>query len=108
VTEHHLSERHACALVGLSLDSYRHTSAPSALNVHRIHTAQATGLWFEEQTMDTLIAAVNRFETLPVPISPLVCRPNAEKFSNKRFRQEFDGFVQLRWAEFQASLGARA
>jgi hypothetical protein len=61
---------------------------------------RATGLWFEEQTMDTLIAAVNRFETLPVPISPLVCRRNAGKFSTERFRQEFDGFVQLRWAEF--------
>jgi hypothetical protein len=35
-------------------------------------------------------------------------RRNAEKFSAERFLQEFDALVQLRWAEFQASLGARA
>jgi hypothetical protein len=43
-----------------------------------------------------------------LPSIPLVCRRNAEKFSAERFRQEFDALVQLRWAEFQASLGARA
>lgn len=32
VTEHHLFERHACALVGLSRDSYHQTSESSALN----------------------------------------------------------------------------
>jgi putative transposase len=32
VSQHKLSERHACTLVGLSRDSYRHPSAPSALN----------------------------------------------------------------------------
>ena len=69
---------------------------------------QATGLWFKEQTVDSLIAAEKRFENLPAPINPLVCRRNAEKFSAERFRQEFDALVQLRWAEFQASLGARA
>jgi len=70
--------------------------------------AQATGIWFKEQTAESLIAAVKRFENLPAPISPLVCRRNAEKFAAERFRQEFDALVQLRWAEFQASLGARA
>ena len=33
VIDHHLSERHACALVGLSRDTYRHASQTSALNV---------------------------------------------------------------------------
>ena len=69
---------------------------------------QATGIWFKEQTVESLIAAVKRFENLHAPISPLVCRRNAEMFSAERFRQEFDALVQLRWAEFQASLGARA
>ena len=53
------------------------------------------------------MAAVKRFEDLPVPINPLVCRRNAEMFSTQIFRQKFDGLMQLRWAEFQASLGAR-
>ena len=33
VNHHKLSERHACALVGLSRDTYRHESQASALNV---------------------------------------------------------------------------
>lgn len=69
---------------------------------------QATDLWFKEQTVDSLTAAVKRFENLPVPINPLVCRRNAEMFSAERFCAEFDALVQRRWTEFQASLGARA
>ena len=33
VAEHQMSERHACALVGLSRDTLRHVSQASALNV---------------------------------------------------------------------------
>ena len=33
VAEHPMSERHACALVGLSRDTYRHVCQTSALNV---------------------------------------------------------------------------
>ena len=33
LTDHHMSERHACALVGLSRDTYRHVGQTSALNV---------------------------------------------------------------------------
>ena len=66
---------------------------------------QATGIWFKEQTVESLMVAVKRFEDLPVPINPLVCRRNAEMFSTQRFCQELDGLVQRRWAEFQASLG---
>jgi len=32
IEQHHFSERHACRLVGLSRDSYRHPPQPSALN----------------------------------------------------------------------------
>ena len=68
-------------------------------------TDQATGLWFKEQTVDSLIAAEKRFESLRAPISPLVCRRNAEKFSAERFCQELYGLVQRRWTEFQALPG---
>lgn len=33
VNDHQMSERHACTLVGLSRDAYRHESVPSTLNV---------------------------------------------------------------------------
>ena len=49
VSEHHLSERHACALVGLSRDTYRHVGQTSALNVelhqHIVQTAHARRRW---------------------------------------------------------------
>ena len=32
IEQHHLSERHACRLVGLSRDSYRHPPQPSEVN----------------------------------------------------------------------------
>ena len=37
VIEHHLSERHACTLVGLSRDSYRNPALPSELNAKLNH-----------------------------------------------------------------------
>jgi putative transposase len=37
VMEHHLSERHACTLVGLPRDSYRNPALPSRLNAELAH-----------------------------------------------------------------------
>ena len=49
VTEHQMSERHACALVGLSRDSYRHVGQVSALNLELrekiIQTAHTRRRW---------------------------------------------------------------
>ena len=66
--------------------------------------AKATGLWFPEQTVDSLMAAVQRFESLPVPISAQVCRQHAERFSVQRFRDEFADYVNQRWNQFQSTL----
>lgn len=66
--------------------------------------AKATGIWFADQTAESLIAAVERFESLPVPISAQVCRQHAERFSTERFRQEFAAYVDMRWCEFQKSM----
>ena len=65
---------------------------------------KATGIWFREQTAESLIAAIHRFESLPSPISPHVCRAHAERFSNERFRKEFGQYVNSRWCEFKSSL----
>lgn len=61
-----------------------------------------TGIWFREQTVESLIEAVEAFELLPQPISPQACRAHAERFSVERFRTEFAGYVDTRWAGFQA------
>ncbi len=58
VGEHHLSERHACALVGLSRDTYRHVSHTSALNVELrekiVRTAHERRRWGYRMIHDVL------------------------------------------------------
>lgn len=61
----------------------------------------ATGIWFSEQTIESLISAVERFECLERPISPKVCRAHALKFSNARFRSEFEIYVENKWQKFK-------
>jgi putative transposase len=55
---HKLSERHACALVGLSRDTYRHESQASALNVQLrdqiIQTAHTRRRWGYRMIHDVL------------------------------------------------------
>jgi glycosyltransferase involved in cell wall biosynthesis len=47
-----------------------------------------TGIFFEHQTVESLTAAVERFESLAPAIRPEDCRANAEAFSAARFRRE--------------------
>jgi len=53
-----MSERHACALVGLSRDTYRHVGQPSALNVELldqiVQTAHARRRWGYRMIHDVL------------------------------------------------------
>lgn len=68
----------------------------------RGHPAQRTGVFFKEQTVESLIAAVEAFETLPVPIRPEVCRAHAEQFAPALFRQRFQAAVERAWVRFHA------
>jgi glycosyltransferase involved in cell wall biosynthesis len=49
-----------------------------------------TGVFFDEQSVDSLIEAVERFETLAFDAA--VCRAPVQKFSGERFRAEFSAF----------------
>ncbi|MBJ7251836.1 MAG: glycosyltransferase, partial [Acetobacteraceae bacterium] len=51
--------------------------------------AHPTGLFFQEQTTASLIAAVEQFEAMAPAITPEDCRANAERFSNAHFRRNF-------------------
>ena len=48
-----------------------------------------TGLFFDEQSADAIIAAVEAFEREPGRIRAEDCRANAERFSVSRFRERF-------------------
>ncbi len=68
----------------------------------RGHPAQRTGVFFQEQTPEAVIAAVEDFEALPQPIRPQTCRAHAEQFAPALFRQRFQAAVEQAWARFHA------
>ncbi len=60
-----------------------------------------TGLFFKEQTVDAIVEAVNKFESLgDHPFSPQECRKWAEGFSEERFKREIKEFVEQKYKEF--------
>lgn len=64
--------------------------------------AARTGVFFREQTPESLAAAIREFERLPSPVSRDACRAKAQRFSEARFRQEFGVFVEREYARFRA------
>ncbi len=58
-----------------------------------------TGYFFQEQTEESIIEAVKKFETQPLTNHPLI-RQNALRFSADRFHREFTDFVNNAMKEF--------
>lgn len=59
-----------------------------------------TGVFFPEQTVESLIEAVRIFEEGGGIITPSRCRDNALRFSTDRFRRELKEFIEKRWDRF--------
>lgn len=57
--------------------------------VSGLDSDRPTGVFFEEQSVTSLIDAVQRFEALGSKISPQDCRANALRFSQENFRRYF-------------------
>lgn len=64
-----------------------------------------TGLFFSEQTVESLMEAVKLFETGAYSFNPEHLRQNAEQFSPEHFRQQFSRLVEARWTTFQQRNG---
>lgn len=61
-----------------------------------------TGLFFNEQTPEAIVEAVNRFEAMgSQPFAPADCRQWAEGFSEERFKREIKEFVEEKFEEFK-------
>lgn len=60
----------------------------------------ATGVFFSEQTAESLINAVRHFDTIKDSILPKDCRENALKFSAQRFHDELDEYIKTKWHDF--------
>lgn len=65
-----------------------------------------TGIFFGEQSVTSLLQAVQEFESSKHPFVPDILRHNAERFSATRFRQEFRQLVEQEWQNFTESSGA--
>lgn len=59
-----------------------------------------SGLFFERQTVESLCAAVDRFESGPRLAEPERIRANALRFSRDRFENELDAFVRQKMDAF--------
>jgi glycosyltransferase involved in cell wall biosynthesis len=61
-----------------------------------------TGLFFNEQTPEAIVEAVNRFEAMgSQPFAPADCRQWAEGFSEERFKREIKEFVEEKYEDFK-------
>jgi glycosyltransferase involved in cell wall biosynthesis len=63
----------------------------------------ATGVFFDQQTPDALVAAVERFEKHEASFDPARIRRHAERFANARFKREIAAAVDetLRGGEWR-------
>jgi len=68
---------------------------------NRNGSAAPTGIFFQEQSAEAIVAAVERFERVGSAITPEACRENALRFSPERFRAEFSALIEREWAVFQ-------
>lgn len=62
-----------------------------------------TGVFFEEQKIESVVTAVNSFEREQHIYTPENCRLNALKFSTDRFNQEFSKYIEDKWNLFHLS-----
>jgi len=58
-----------------------------------------TGVHFDEQIVDSLLDAINKFETLK--FNPVEIREHSLKFSKKRFEKEIEEFVNEKYEIFK-------
>lgn len=58
-----------------------------------------TGVFFDRQTPEAVIAAVRHLDKRAPFITPEACRANAERFAAERFRREIAAFIRLAMSE---------
>ncbi|MEX2143804.1 MAG: glycosyltransferase [Anaerolineales bacterium] len=59
-----------------------------------------TGLLYKEQTVESLIASIERFERGELRFDPQAISRNAERFSAEKFNTSFTSFVEEKWTAF--------
>jgi glycosyltransferase involved in cell wall biosynthesis len=62
-----------------------------------------TGIFFDQQTPESLIQAVSEMETAHADFRPADCHENAQRFSPGRFREAFRDLVESSWSVFKGN-----
>ena len=62
-----------------------------------------TGVFFQEQRVESLVAAIAEFEAHEDQFDEAVIRAHAERFSAQRFRHEIQTLVERCWQRWQAA-----
>ncbi|WP_405051213.1 MULTISPECIES: glycosyltransferase family 4 protein [Serratia] len=64
---------------------------------------QPTGILFDQQTPQSVIAAVQHFEKIKDDFVAEDCRNHAMKFSCERFKKEMGEYITSKWEQFEES-----
>jgi glycosyltransferase involved in cell wall biosynthesis len=62
---------------------------------------RATGVFFDEQSVDSLVEAIHEFERIEQRFSPVFIKSQADRFAPENFRHRFGTFLDQKWCEFQ-------
>jgi len=73
--------------------------------IHGLDDERPTGVFFKEQSIPSIKAAVDSFEQETARILPDICRENALRFAPERFRDEFKAFVEAEMDKFRQLSG---
>lgn len=63
-----------------------------------------TGIYFSQQTPESIVGAIRRFEGLPAALNPLKIRAQAQRFSPENFQNQLLPYVVARWKEHTARI----
>lgn len=63
---------------------------------------QASGIFFHEQSVDSLLEAMHTFERVEHQFRPAFIKQQAQRFAPERFRERFGLFLAKKWEEFHS------
>lgn len=61
---------------------------------------RATGVFFDQQSVDSLVEAIHAFESVEHRFSASFIKSQADRFAPENFRRHFSAFLDQKWREF--------
>jgi glycosyltransferase involved in cell wall biosynthesis len=65
---------------------------------------RATGVFFDEQSVDSLVEAIHEFERVEHRFSPVFIKSQADRFAPENFRRRFSAFLDQKWRQFRDAI----